>query len=69
MIVETSKEPKEPAEIKKTLDRFAAAAYNNINLMKFISIAVDTFDRGGTMQLTLHVKSGEVKGGCGNFSF
>ena len=69
MIVETSKEPKEPAEIKKTLDRFTAAAYNNINLMKFIQIAVDAVDRKGTMQLTMHIKSGEVKGGCGNFSF
>ena len=66
MIVETAKDP---GEEKKVLDKFGAATHNNHALRKFIAIAVDTFDRGGTMQLTLHVKSGEVKGGCGNFSF
>jgi len=37
--------------------------------MRFIQIAVDTFDRKGTMKLTMDVKAGEAKGGSGNFSF
>lgn len=60
---------KEPSEEKKALDKFNNVAYNNQHLMQFIRIAVDTFERKGTMKLTLHVKDGAAKGGDGNFSF
>ena len=54
---------------KKALDSLALLAYNSPILMKFIQVAVDTFERHGTMKLTLHVKDGEPKGGDGTFSF
>lgn len=59
----------EPEDARKAVDKFIATAYNSPALMKFIQIAVDTFDRKGTMQLALHVKAGEAKGGNGSFSF
>jgi hypothetical protein len=66
MIVETAKEP---GEQKIILDKFLLTVHNNSALKKFISIAVDAFDRKGTMKLSLDIKSGEAKGGSGNFSF
>ncbi len=56
-------------EKQEAVDKFVAMAHNNEHLMKFIEIAVDAFARKGTIQLTLHVKCGEAKGGGGNFSF
>jgi hypothetical protein len=56
-------------EMRRGVDKFVAMAHNNAHLMKFIQIAVDTFERQGTMQLTLHIKSGAAKGGDGSFSF
>jgi hypothetical protein len=66
MIVDPSKEP---GEDKKSLDMFMKTAYTNNALKKFINVAVDAFDRKGTMKLSLDIKSGEPKGGSGNFSF
>lgn len=56
-------------ETRKAVDRFAGIAYTCPALVKFIQIAVDTFDRKGTMKLTMDIKAGETKGGNGNFSF
>ncbi len=54
---------------KISVDKFAATAYNNPALMKFIQIAVQSFESAVTTQLVLHVKSGVPKGGDANFSF
>lgn len=54
---------------RKAIDKFVATAYNNPALMKFIQVALDTFERGGTMKLLLDIKAGEPKGGEGCFKF
>ena len=56
-------------EQRKAIDRFTLTAYNNPNLMKFIEVAVDTFERKGTMRLMMDIKAGEAKGGEGSFKF
>lgn len=61
--------PSSDADQKKIVDSFVAMAYNRPELMRFLNIAVDTFERKGTMKLSLHIKSGEPKGGDGSFSF
>ena len=66
MIVETAKEP---GESKKTLDKFSNVAYTNTKLMDFVKIAVRAFESKSTMKLALDIKTGEPKGGSGNFSF
>jgi hypothetical protein len=58
-----------PADSKQALDTFVSMAYTCPELMKFIRVAVDTFERRGTAKLTLHVKDGAPKGGDGTFSF
>lgn len=67
MIVPASSSDKESQ--RKALDRFNAMAYNSPELMRFVNIASDAFDRKGTMKLALHIKQGEPKGGEGFFSF
>lgn len=61
--------PLNAAESKQILDKIVSTAYSNPAFMKFLQITVDTFARKATMQLTLHVKAGEAKGGDGRFSF
>lgn len=59
----------EPASAQIAVDKFIQTAHNNIALMKFIEVAVDVFERKGTMKLIMDIKAGEAKGGEGSFKF
>ena len=61
--------PDTPASSKQVLDKINEMAYTCPELMKFLRVAADTFDRKGTAKLTLHVKDGVPRGGDGTFSF
>lgn len=54
---------------KKAVDKFVQTAYNSEALLKFIQVAVDVFERKGTMRLIMDIKAGEAKGGEGTFKF
>jgi hypothetical protein len=58
-----------PADARKTVDKFVAMAHNNEHLMRFLKVTVDSIEQKSTTKLTLHLKSGEPKGGEANFSF
>jgi hypothetical protein len=54
---------------RKTVDKFVAMAHNNEHLMRFLEVTVNSIEQKSTTKLTLHLKSGEPKGGEANFSF
>lgn len=58
-----------PEAAKRALDKFVSTAYTNPNLMKFIEVAVASFDSKKTIVIRLDVKDGEAKGGEGSFKF
>lgn len=60
---------KEASEENKSLDKFISMTHNNPTIMKFIELAVQTFDSKKTAKLILHVQNGVAKGGDATFSF
>lgn len=60
---------KDASEKNESLDKFISMTHNNPTILKFIELAVQTFDAKKTAKLTLHVQNGVAKGGDANFSF